>query len=135
MSEFIVRDDLLYHKKHFWVKRDSDIAIIGVTDFFQKLAGKFDYIELPEEGEFYKGDTSVGVVETGKWIGKIITPLSGRILEINSILEDKPNTVNKDPYGEGWLFKIKSENDNEFANLLNSKEIVALQEEEKKKYT
>jgi glycine cleavage system H protein len=103
---FRVKNGYLYHPDECWVKRDGDLATVGVTDFFQKTIGDVIFIELPETGsELTKGDEA-GMMETIKVNVTVISPISGTIKEVNRELGDNPQWVNTEPYGEGWLFKM-----------------------------
>ena len=96
-----------FSKDHEWIKLEGDIATIGVSDYAQKEMGDVVYIELPELGiTFSKGDACSNI-ESVKAVNDIFTPVSGEVVEINTDLEDSPENVNKDPYGSGWIFKIK----------------------------
>lgn len=115
---YIVPEDLYYHKEHMWVKVDGDFAIIGLDDFSQKLAGEISYVDLPAEGDTVSKDEAVGSYETGKWMGKFFAPVSGEIAEKNLDVEDDPSLINSDPYGKGWIFKIKMSNKDELNSLM-----------------
>ncbi len=115
---YLVPEDLYYHKEHMWVKVEDGKAIVGITDFNQKAAGELSYIELPMEGDEVSKDEVVGSFETGKWLGKIYAPVSGTITRVNTDLEDDPSIVNKDPYGEGWMFEIEMSNPDELNELM-----------------
>lgn len=130
---YLLPDDLWYHKEHFWVRMEGDVATVGVTDFFQKLAGEISYLELPSEGDEYSQDDVIGTVETGKWVGKIYSPLSGEITEVNSQVIDNPSLANLDPYGEGWLFKLKVSDPSELDNLFKGDAALKWMEEEIRK--
>lgn len=130
---YLLPDDLWYHKEHFWVRMEGDVATVGVTDFFQKLAGEISYLELPSEGDEYSQDDVIGTVETGKWVGKIFSPLSGEITEVNSQVIDNPSLANLDPYGEGWLFKLKVSDPSELDNLFKGDAASKWMEEEIRK--
>ncbi|MCR4432835.1 MAG: glycine cleavage system protein GcvH [Coprothermobacterota bacterium] len=130
---YLLPDDLWYHKEHFWVRMEGDVATVGVTDFFQKLAGEISYLELPSEGDEYSQDDVVGTVETGKWVGKIYSPLSGTITEVNSEVVDEPALANRDPYGSGWLFKLKASDLSELENLFKGEAALKWMEEEIRK--
>jgi glycine cleavage system H protein len=135
ISGYLLPDDLYYHKEHMWVRLEGNIATVGVTDFYQKLAGEISYIELPSEGDEVSADDVVGTVETGKWVGKIYAPLSGIIKEINTEIEDDPTLPNQDPFGKGWLFKIEASNlEEEIVNLYKGEEAIKWQEEEIEKH-
>lgn len=130
---YLLPDDLWYHKEHFWVRMEGDVATVGVTDFFQKLAGEISYLELPSEGDEHSQDDVVGTVETGKWVGKIYSPLSGTITEVNSEVVDEPALANRDPYGSGWLFKLKASDLSELENLFKGEAALKWMEEEIRK--
>ncbi len=135
ISGYLLPDDLYYHKEHMWVRLEGNIATVGVTDFYQKLAGEISYIELPSEGDEVSADDVVGTVETGKWVGKIYAPLSGIIKEANTEIEDDPTLPNQDPFGKGWLFKIEASNlEEEIVNLYKGEEAIKWQEEEIEKH-
>jgi len=132
---YLLPDDLYYHKEHMWVKLEGNIATVGVTDFYQKLAGEISYIELPSEGDEVSADDVVGTVETGKWVGKIFAPLSGTIKETNPDISDDPTLPNQDPYGKGWLFKIEVSNlEEEINNLYKGEDAIEWQKEEIEKH-
>jgi glycine cleavage system H protein len=127
---FQLPDELWYHKEHMWAKVEGDLATVGVTDFYQKLAGEISYIELPSVGDEVSVDDVVGTVETGKWIGKIYAPLTGTIEEINDQIEDEPNLPNTDPFGNGWLYKIKFSEASELDQLFKGEAAVSWQTEQ-----
>ncbi len=112
--------DFKFSKDHEWVKIEGDVALIGVSDYAQKEMGDVVYIELPEVGStFTKGDACSNI-ESVKAVNDIFTPVSGEVVEINESLEDTPENVNQDPYGKGWIFKIKLSNTSELEELLDS---------------
>ncbi len=123
---YLMPEDLYYHKEHMWVRVEDGKAIVGLTDFNQKAAGELSFIELPMEGDEVSKDEVVGSFETGKWLGKIYAPVSGTVTKVNEELEDDPSIVNKDPYGEGWLFEIEMSNPDELKELMkgDSDEVV-----------
>jgi len=121
IEEYSFPDDLYYHKEHFWAKVEGDVATIGTTDFAQKLAGQVVYIELPSVGKAVEQGKPCGSMESGKWVGRIYSPLSGKIEAINSELEDTPELINESPYEGGWMCKIKTSNlQEELKNLIKS---------------
>lgn len=110
MSEiegYSMPDELYYHKEHMWVRKEGDVIRIGLNDFSQKLAGELSFIELPETESEAEADEVIGSYETGKWMGKIYSPVAGEVVEVNEELEDDPTLVNSDPYGAGWIFTMK----------------------------
>lgn len=113
---------LLFSKEHEWMKLDGDVATIGISQYAQESLGDIVYVELPRVGSAVKQFGNAGVVESVKAVSDIFTPIGGEIVEVNHALEDDPAIVNKDPYGEGWLFKVKVGNAAERDNLLSGDE-------------
>ena len=111
--------DLLYSKEHEWVKVDGDTAIVGITDYAQNSLGDIVYVELPRVGKQIDQFGNIGVVESVKAVSDLFTPIGGEIVEVNSALDSDPAAVNRDPYGSGWLFKVKLKDANEKNNLLS----------------
>jgi glycine cleavage system H protein len=117
MSE--IPSDLLYRESHEWVRSDDDgTATIGISDHAQAQLGDMVFIELPEPGMSYEQGDACAVVESVKAASDIYAPLTGEIIEANSALEDSPELVNSDPYGDGWLFRMQLENPSELDGLL-----------------
>jgi glycine cleavage system H protein len=112
-------ENLLYSKEHEWVKVDGDVATIGITDYAQNSLGDIVYVELPKVGTKISQFGNVGVIESVKAVSDLFTPISGEITEINAVLDNDPSSVNREPYGEGWLMKVKLTNPGETANLLS----------------
>ena len=111
-----------YSEEHEWVIVEGDIATVGITDFAQKALGDIVFVEAPDVGsEINQGDET-GVVESVKAASDIITPVSGEVVEINEDLEAAPNTVNTDPMGDGWMFKVKLSDPEEIEGLMNAAE-------------
>lgn len=102
-----IPSDLLYTKDHEWVKMDGDIATVGITDFAQGELGDIVYVEIETEGESTDLGEVFGTVEAVKTVSDLFMPVSGEIIEVNEGLEANPEAVNSDPYGEGWMIKIK----------------------------
>jgi glycine cleavage system H protein len=101
-------DDLKYEKNHFWAKVDGDLVITGASEFISKQAGDITFVDLPQEGDQLTQGKPYGSIESGKWVGRIYAVVSGTIEEINSELEDEPERINEDPYGDGWICKIRA---------------------------
>lgn len=118
VDKYEMPDDLYYHKEHMWARVEDDTVTVGLNDFTQQLAGDISYIELPDEGDEFEQDELIGSVETGKWVGKFYAPVSGEITEVNEDVDDDPTAVNEDPYGKGWLFKMKMSDPSELDNLM-----------------
>jgi glycine cleavage system H protein len=113
--------NLKYTKSHEWVRRESDGTItVGITDHAQDLMGDLVYVELPEAGRKLAAGKEVAVVESVKAASDVYAPVSGEITAANAALADAPETINKDPYGEGWMFKIRPSSPAEFNALLDA---------------
>jgi glycine cleavage system H protein len=119
-------DDLKYHREHDWARVDGDEATLGVTWFAQDSLGELVHYEPPEEGQTVERDSSYGEVESVKAVSDLIAPLSGEVLEVNQRVVDAPETVNEDPYGDGWLIRIRLSNPSEADELLDADEYRAL---------
>jgi len=117
-----VPENLHYSKDHEWVRVEGDTAVIGITDHAQDQLGDVVYVELPKSGEEFAAHESFGSVESVKAVSEIFTPVSGNVSEVNSSLNDEPEKVNKDPYGEGWMIKIKMSSSGEVDSLLTPAE-------------
>jgi glycine cleavage system H protein len=100
-------DDLRYHREHDWARIDGDEATFGITWFAQDALGELVHFEAPEEGMTVSKDQSYAEVESVKAVSDVIAPLSGEILEVNGAIVDAPETVNSDPYGDGWLVRVR----------------------------
>lgn len=114
--------DLKYTKDHEWIKIDGDIATVGITDFAQSELGDIVYVEVETLDETLDKDEVFGTVEAVKTVSDLFIPLSGEIVEFNEALEDAPEKVNTDPYGEGWMVKIKISDTSEVEGLLSVEE-------------
>ncbi len=115
-----IPSELKYTKEHEWVRVEGKVATIGVTDYAQAELTDITFFELPEIGRNVKQMEEIGVIETSKAVSEIYSPLSGKIVEINSALDDTPDTLNSDPYGGGWLVKIEISDDAEVGQLLSA---------------
>ena len=112
-------DDFYYTKDHEWARIDDDVATIGITDYAQSELGDIVYVELPEVGFETKQMESFGTIEAVKAVSDMFAPFTGEVVDINSMLADQPEIMNKDPYGEGWIIKIKLSNKSELDGLLD----------------
>jgi len=111
-----------YSKDHEWLKLDGDTAVMGITDFAQKQLGDVVYVELPAVGAELTVHQTVGVIESVKAVSDIYSPISGKVVEVNSALNDGPETLNQDPHGKGWIIKLVIKDKSELDNLLSASE-------------
>jgi len=115
-----IPENLKYTKDHEWIKIDGDQAYVGITDYAQNELGDIVFVEIETEGENLDKEEVFGTVEAVKTVSDIFMPISGEVMEVNSKLEDSPEIVNKDPYGEGWLIKVKISDKSELEELLEA---------------
>jgi glycine cleavage system H protein len=123
-------DELRYHPEHDWARIDGDTAILGITWYAQDSLGEIVHYEPPEVGDSAAKDESYGEVESVKAVSDLIAPLSGEVLEVNATLADAPETINEDPYGEGWLIRIRLSDPAEVDSLLDVEAYKKLLEEQ-----
>ncbi len=124
-----VPEDLLYTKTHEWVKIEDDTAIVGITDYAQSELADIVHVELPEVGsKLSKGD-ACGTIEAVKTVADLYSPLSGEVIEVNEKVKEAPEIINRDPYGEGWMIKLKIEKKEEIEELLKPEDYKKLIEE------
>ena len=112
--------DLKYTKDHEWIRAEGEIATIGITEFAQKELGDIVYIEIETLGQSLKKEEAFGTIEAVKTVSDMFMPVSGEIIEVNPLLEKNPETANKDPYGDGWMVKIRMNNPAELNELFNA---------------
>jgi glycine cleavage system H protein len=125
MAEASYPTDLLYHPEHDWVRLDGDTATFGITWYAQDALGEVVFFDPPEVGTTVTKDQPYAEVESVKAVSDVIAPLSGEIVEVNTALSDTPDAINSDPYGDGWLVKVKLSDDGEQAALLEQAAYVA----------
>lgn len=101
-------DDLYYHRDHAWARVDATRITVGMNDFFQKEAGDIVFIDLPEEEDEVTQGEVCGKIQSRKWIGKLVAPVSGEIVKVNEEIEEDTSIINSDPYGEGWILVIEA---------------------------
>ena len=118
--------DLKYTKDHEWVKVEGDIVTVGITDFAQGELGDIVYVEVETVDETLEAEEIFGTVEAVKTVSDLFLPVSGEIIEFNSILEDEPEKVNSDPYGDGWMIKVKYSDKSQLDQLLSASDYKAL---------
>ncbi len=117
-----IPENLHYSKDHEWVKVDGDVATVGITDYAQHALGDVVYVELPKVGDKFEAHEAIGSVESVKAVSEIFTPIAGEVLEVNDALNDAPEVVNNDSYGDAWMIKVKMNNALEVDALLNAAE-------------
>jgi glycine cleavage system H protein len=113
-------ENLKYSKEHTWVKIQDEIGIVGISDFAQSQLGEIVYVDLPNVGDEFEQDETFGSIEALKTVSDLFMPISGEVLEINEDINDNPEEVNKEPYSNGWLIKIKPNNLDELNDLLSA---------------
>ena len=122
--------DLKYTKEHEWIKVENDIGTVGITDFAQDALTDVVFVELPKIGKKVEKFKTAATIESVKSVSDIFAPVSGEIAEVNQQLIEHPEFVNKEPYGNGWIFKIKITDKNELDNLMSSEEYEKIAKEE-----
>lgn len=122
-----VPQDLQYTKSHEWVRLEDDVATVGITEHAQEELGDVVFVELPEEGASLSAGDTFGTVESVKAVSDLYAPVGGEVVEVNGALNDSPEQINEDPYGEGWILKIRT---SEEADLLSAEEYEKVVEEE-----
>ena len=120
MADASYPDDLLYHAEHDWVRIDGNTATFGITWFAQDALGEVVFLDPPEVGTRVTKDEPYAEVESVKAVSDVIAPMSGEIVEVNTALADKPETINEDPYGDGWLVRVKLSDDSERDGLMDA---------------
>jgi glycine cleavage system H protein len=113
-------DNLRYTKDHEWVKLEGNIATIGITDFAQRELGDIVYVDINTVGQSLEAETVFGTVEAVKTVSDLFLPIAGTVLEVNTALNDKPESVNNDPYGEGWMVKVTVNNPADVETLMDA---------------
>lgn len=116
--------DLKYSASHEWVRLEDDIATIGITDHAQGALNDIVYVELPSAGDHFDTEQEFGVVESVKSVSDLYMPIAGEVVEVNDSLEDAPETINSDPYGAGWLLKLRVSDKAEVAGLMSADDYV-----------
>jgi len=115
-------DNLKYHKEHSWVKVDGKKATIGITDYAQEALGDIVYVDLPDADSQVEADGEIGEIESTKATSSVVSPVSGTVVQVNSTLEDTPETINEEPYGKGWIVVVELSNPAELDNLMDAAE-------------
>ena len=115
-----------YTKEHEWIRQEGDIAYVGITDYAQQQLGDIVFVDIQTEGETLEAGEAFGTIEVVKTISDLFIPVAGEVLEQNAALADQPELVNQDPYGEGWLIKMRPADDADFSSLLDAEAYKAL---------
>jgi len=126
----MIPDDRKYTKSHEWIKVEGDEALVGITDYAQSALGDITYVELPDLGQAVDTGEESGVIESVKAASDIYAPVSGEISDTNLHLEEEPEIINRDPYDDGWIFKMKDFDEEEVEALLVAPDYIALLEQE-----
>ncbi len=127
MSE--IPEGLWYNAEHDWLRIEGDTGVMGITDYAQGELGDIVFLELPEVGDHIDQDQSYGTIEAVKTVADLYTPISGEILEVNTELTEDASQVNIDPYGEGWMIKVKLSDSSEIEGLMNAEDYEKLLDE------
>lgn len=112
-------EDLYYDQDHYWFKMEGGVLVMGMDDLAQKLAGEIVYVQLPFEGKKVQAGKKFAKVESGKWVGKVLSPVDGGIVAVNQALETNPKLINQDCYGAGWMYRIKPDNPGQIDSLVH----------------
>ena len=123
-------EDLRYTREHEWARKKGDRLVVGITDFAQHQLGDVVYVELPDVGDPVKKGESFGVVESTKAVSELFSPVSGKVVEVNDPLSDAPETINEDPYEEGWMIQVELSDPGDLEDLLDSAGYTKFIEEE-----
>lgn len=127
-------DDLYYHGEHSWARVDGNKVTVGMDDFFRKEAGDVVFVDLPDEGDDVSQGEVCGKIQSRKWIGKLVSPVSGEITAINEELEEDTGIINNDPYGKGWILVLEaSDLESELGNLVHGPAVASFIESEIKR--
>jgi len=122
--------DRRYTETHEWVKIENGLAVVGISDHAQEALGDITFVELPENDHEVEQEEECGVIESVKAASDIYAPISGKIVEVNEALDGTPETINDDPYGEGWIFKVANFDEKQVEEMLDAADYEALQEED-----
>lgn len=119
-------DDLRYDREHAWVRVEGDTGVVGVSDFAQDQLGEVVYVDLPAAGDSVMAGEPFGEIESVKSVSELYSPVTGEVMAVNDALSDAPETVNDDPYGEGWMVKVRMSDPDEAENLMSAEEYANL---------
>jgi glycine cleavage system H protein len=131
IKDYNMPDELYYHTEHAWVKVEGDKVRIGMNEFYGKTSGDATYIDLPSEDDEVEAGETIGKIQSAKWVGKLVSPVSGEVVEVNEELEDTPTLINTSPYDEGWILLLEPSNlDDELEELLHGDKVTPWLEKE-----
>jgi len=122
----VIPEDLYYSEEHEWVRLDDDVATIGITDYAQEQLGDIVYVDLPQVGETIESGAVIGELESTKSVSDVFSPLSGEVMARNETLDGGAEVINSDPYGEGWLIKVRTSDEDATGSLLTPEAYGAL---------
>lgn len=128
----MIPNDIRYHTEHEWIRVDGQTAVLGITHFAQDLLGDIVYLEIPRTGETIKVGQEIGEVESTKTTSPLYSPVSGKIIEVNDALKDKPELINEDPYGRGWISKIQMNDPTQVDKLMTAEQYAKFLKDEEK---
>ena len=123
-------EDLKYSKDHTWVRMEDDEGTVGITDYAQESLGDIVYVDVPEEDDDVEAGEEVAEVESTKATSSVLSPVSGTVIEVNEDIEDSPDTINEDPYGDGWIVRLKLSDPSELKGLMDADAYQTFVEEE-----
>ena len=115
-------EELKYTKDHEWTRKEGDLVVVGITDYAQSELGDIVYVDIETEGDELDKEEVFGTIEAVKTVSDLFMPIAGEVVSVNEALEDAPESVNEDPYGKGWLIKIKPANESDYGELLSVEE-------------
>ena len=122
LEELVILQDLRYTKDHEWARAEGELVTCGVTDYAQDQLGDIVFVELPEVGDELAKGGQFGTVESVKAVAELYSPIGGEVAEVNGALEDSPQLVNQDPYGQGWMIKVRPKEPNELDKLMDAQQ-------------
>ncbi|RPJ59826.1 MAG: glycine cleavage system protein GcvH [Acidobacteria bacterium] len=125
-----IPEKLFYTKEHEWISVQNEVGTVGITDHAQTELGDVVYVELPESGNRFDAGQALGSVESVKAVSEVYSPISGQVVDINSVLVDAPETLNQDPYGKGWIVRMRLDDTTELLNLMSPQDYRKYLEEE-----
>ncbi len=127
--DYLIPEDLYYTKDHLWVKVDENIAVVGITEYGQSQLGDVVFVELPKVGDFVDAGDKLAVVESIKAAIDVISPITGKITNVNEELNEEPNLINTEPYGNGWIAEIEMKDPSEIEDLMTAEDYKVYLEE------